>query len=238
LDSAWKTEKIGSNLAYPHSSAKQCGTSTEFVVGTLVQADTHLLGAIIQLLQESTVKAAWNLRKSFKFYESVHSILTTSYSKPDKDALTGWSQFGMGLFSVIISLLPPTVITIASWIGFNGDRELGLSSLRSSISSPSFYSPYSCLFLLSFYVSISAFTGEETPSHLAHAASLLAGAEKEYPDSCFFQLMRSRLHRCRGELTQAIQVSEKAIEGVKELPSVAILFHYQSGWCAFFLLEF
>lgn len=49
--------------------------------------------------------------------------------------------------------------------------------------------------------------------------------------------MESRYFRCRTDLRRAIDVAEGAVVHSQELPAVAILLHYQKGWCAFFLLE-
>ena len=236
LDDAWRAEKSASKQSYAQSG--RYGDQSLFLAATLVQADTHLLGAWIQVLQESVVKAALNLRRAYNFYKSAHGTLTTTYSGSDKEQLLGWAHFGLGLFNIFISLLPPTVVAIASWVGFHGDRATGLRMLEQSTASPSFVAPYSSLLLLSYYVSISAFTGAESPEYLSAASKLLDDADANYPNGAFFALMRSRWHRCRGELRQAIELSDGAIGAVSELPSLSIVFHYQSGWCAYFLLSY
>ena len=34
--------------------------------------------------------------------------------------------FGVGVFNLFVSLLPPVIVKIVEWIGFSGDRHVGL----------------------------------------------------------------------------------------------------------------
>lgn len=240
--------------------------------GKLIQADTHFLGAIVQLTSQKYIKAAWNLRKvskrattrdiresthitvlthhrrfhfafsplpslqSFNFYQSASKDLA-SYTGADRDQLAGWCDYGNGFFQLVLSFLPPSVMKVASWTGYGGDRDLGLSLLHRSQQSTSFMAPFSCLLLLTYYSSIASFTGEPEETYLALSEPLFDWAHERFPDGVMFLLMRSRAWRCRRDLLQAIDVAKQAIHNCSELPSVAVLFHFNTGFCSLFLLD-
>jgi hypothetical protein len=77
------------------------------------------------------------------------------------------------MFHLTLSLLPPTVLKVAEWVGYGGDRERAFEYLQQSQESTSFMAPFSCLLLLSYYLTISAFTGQEDPSFLPDSRKLL-----------------------------------------------------------------
>jgi len=49
--------------------------------------------------------------------------------------------------------------------------------------------------------------------------------------------MESRYHRSLKKLQKAIDVADDALEGCSELPQLKVLFHYQKGWCAYFIMD-
>lgn len=206
------------------------------IEGKLVQADCHFLGALTQIIKSKYLKAALNMRKSLNFYQSAQKDLHT-YTGPDRSQLLGWADYGNGGFNLVLSFLPPSIMSLAKWGGYGGDRELGLALLHRSQASRSFMSPISCLVLLTYYVSIASFTGEPEDTYLGVSESLFEWADAHYPDGVLFLMMKSRQWRCRRDLPKAIDVAKVAIARCAELPSVAVLGHFNTGFCSFFLLD-
>ena len=170
LTSTWSTEA--------HARKRLSGSkkSAERIEGELIQADTHILGALVQTVQQSYIKVAWNVRKSYGFYHSAEKHIQEEEDKAadgrgtvDEDKLAelkGWMQFGVGLFNMVLSLLPPSVMTVAEWIGYGGDREKSFTYLRASQESSSFMAPFACLLLLTYWLTISTFIGQTEPAFL------------------------------------------------------------------------
>jgi hypothetical protein len=209
---------------------------TALIEGKLICADCCFLGALVQIFSQKYVKAAWNMRKSFNFYTSAQKDLNT-YTGSDRLQLLGWCDYGCGFFNLVLSFLPPSVMKVASWTGYGGDRDVGLALLHRSQQSSSFMAPFSCLLLLTYYVSIASYTGENEATYLGVSESLFSWASEHYPEGVLFLLMQSRSWRCKRDLVQAIVVAKQAIHNCSELPSVAVLFHFNTGWCSFFLLD-
>lgn len=139
LDLAWKHEARASTIN------KNGKTPHEKIRAELVRADTHLFGAIVQLLQESYLKAFWNLRNSWKYYDHARTEigkLPSSVDSMDESKwkcivaeLEAWSYFGVGTFNLLMSMLPPAIVRVAEVIGFGADRQFGIALLRNSIKS-------------------------------------------------------------------------------------------------------
>ena len=236
LRSVWASE---ANARKHLVSSPQLAESIE---GELIQADSHMLASMIQFVQQSWLKVAWNIRKSFNFYTHVEERLQQAEEGGQLSGVQlaerkGWMQFGVGMFQLMLSLLPPSVMKMAEWVGYAGDRERAFEYLHQSQQSPSFMAPFSALLLLSYYLTISTFTGQEDPAYLSRARTLLDWAAVHYPNGAFFALMESRYFRTRVEPRRAIEAAQAGLLRIRELPSISIMFHYQSGWCALFLLE-
>jgi hypothetical protein len=71
------------------------------------------------------------MRKSWKAYQAALTELD-HYKGSDKEELQGWCYFGTGLFNLLVSILPPSVVKVAELIGFSGDRALGIHQLKAS----------------------------------------------------------------------------------------------------------
>ena len=177
LASTWSTE------AHARKQLSGSKLTAERIEGELIQADTYILGALTQMIQHSYLKMAWNVRKSYGFYHSAEKHIQEEEDKAaegrgtveeDKRAeLKGWMQFGIGLFNMVLSLLPASVMTVAEWIGYAGDREKCFTYLRASQESPSFMAPFACLLLLTYYLTVSTFIGQDDPAFHVESKKLL-----------------------------------------------------------------
>lgn len=247
LSFIWKTEYNARSLSDSPSINRSINLTK--VEGLLIQADTHLLGSMIQMIQQSFVKVAWNVRKSHQFYAKASTSLDQIENElsinPSNDpsmkhrisCLRGWQQFGSGLFSLLLSLLPPTVMKIAEWVGYSGDRDTALALLRQSQQSESFMAPFAALMMCLFYLTIAQFTGQDDEQFLIDARSLLDWGSRSHPNGAFFALLESRYYRAKVQPQKAIDIAQAGLRSLRELPALGIMYIYQSAWCAMFLLD-
>jgi len=129
---------------------------------TLVSADAHLMGAMMQMILGSYVKGAWNIRAAWSLYSGVFA---TREESPDAVPahLRCIVDFGVGMFNLVVSLLPSTFLTIAQVVGFSGDRQVALRLLTRSSESGEFWAPFSNLLLLYFYTQLCPNLGISAP---------------------------------------------------------------------------
>lgn len=260
LDLAWKHEARANRMA---SNAK----GELSIRARLVQADTHLFGAMVQILQESYVKAFLNLRRSWKFYENARDDiekLPANAAQSELHAeLRSWSCFGVGLFNLLLSMLPPSIVAVASVIGFGADRITGIQLLRASItsslnvaprnSSPqpdavaaaprtfitsaiTSQAPYALIIYLLYLVTSTAFLGIQTPQNLSESAELLDAIDLMFPNASIMMFHRSRLLRCQRKLQESLVANIRAGESlVVIMPSLAVIVDYNSAFACFFM---
>ncbi|CAB1327314.1 unnamed protein product [Coregonus sp. 'balchen'] len=91
-------------------------------------------------------------------------------------------NMGIGSFNLYLSLLPSKVLRLLEWMGFSGDREVGLSQLREGAASNSLRSILSTMCLLTYhlYISVILGTGE---GNLVEAELLLEPYIEKFPNA-------------------------------------------------------
>jgi tetratricopeptide (TPR) repeat protein len=224
LEKIWKAESIG----------KSQGTLS----GTCIRAQCYFLGSVIQLITEHYAKGMWNLRSSWNLFFQVKKELDDDYEEKDKEEIQASYDMFVGFFNLILSLLPPFIVSITSYLGYSGDRKVGLEMIKNSFESKTIYSPFAAFFLLIYYCNVSEQIGDENPEYDERAEFLLNWANQTYPKSVFFASMSVRHLRSRGQFKEAIQVADEALLSSKDLPGIKVIFSYNAGWCAWMLMDY
>lgn len=73
------------------------------------------------------------------------------------DRLQGAVNFGYGTFQICISMIPPKILKIIEFIGFSGDRTLGLKALEYTCDSEAMNAPLATLGLLWYHTVLRPF---------------------------------------------------------------------------------
>ncbi len=193
----------------------------------------------LNFAQQSYLKGAWNIKSSWGYYKTAAAELAANASSGATNApeLVCACKCGTGFFNLMVSLLPPTIVTIASWIGFSGDRDQGLEDLRDSVRSDQSMSPFAAMMLLSYLCGISAQVGDCNAAYMEEARALLNWVEERYPKSIIFSWVKVRYLRTNGQLREAIECAQEAVDNGNDFPVLNLFSYFQQGWCAFLLLE-
>ena len=134
----------------------------------------------------SYVKGGWLLRRAWKIYEKLYKEVTQLREKPKMkqqdsqsslsnssdgvidgnenqippevlDRLQGAVNFGYGTFQICISMIPPKIIKIIEFLGFEGDRSHGLEALQYTCDSTDMKAPLATLGLLWYHTVLRPF---------------------------------------------------------------------------------
>ena len=134
----------------------------------------HML-ACLPVCPPRYVKAAWNFRKAWKYFSDCEAkVAAYEGGGGDKVELEATALFGVGLFHLIISLLPPTVMRVAKWAGFaEGDREVAIQTLERSGAAGGLLSIFSTLVVIQYNVVISSFICCQTPDMVETGGRLM-----------------------------------------------------------------
>eukprot|EP01147_Barroeca_monosierra_P004315 gene4315-6623_t len=125
-------------------------------------------------------------------------------------------HFGVGVFNLVTSILPPRLRKVASVFGFPCNRAKGLRLLRESFLADSIISPISGLVLLVHHCIIQMCFDETNHKYKRDAHEILHIASQRYPDSGLFHMMRGRYFKLSRELSSAISCFSRSMEVQKE----------------------
>uniref|UniRef100_A0A8C3VR30 Tetratricopeptide repeat protein 39B n=1 Tax=Catagonus wagneri TaxID=51154 RepID=A0A8C3VR30_9CETA len=133
------------------------------------------------------IKGGLKIRTSYQIYKECLSILhVIQKNKGEHQFLSefeGGVKLGIGAFNLMLSLLPARIIRLLEFIGFSGNRELGIQQLREGALGKTMRSPLCCLTILAFhtYISLILGTGEV---NIVEAESLLEPYLQQFPNVC------------------------------------------------------
>ncbi|KAI8393578.1 uncharacterized protein BYT42DRAFT_551547 [Radiomyces spectabilis] len=121
--------------------------------------------------------------------------------------------FGIGLFSLIFSLLPPKVNKILNTLGFHSSRPFALHLLQKSYTSQGLYSCLSVLTLLAYYTNLSLFIHPQLlPSSLslASARAMLDQMKARFPSGKIWKLLEGKLCKMEGNTRRGVEILRDA----------------------------
>ncbi|XP_049816971.1 tetratricopeptide repeat protein 39C-like isoform X4 [Aethina tumida] len=161
----------------------------------------------------------------------------------DKETITRLMtavSFGYGLLQLGCSLLPPSVLKLTNFLGFNSDRNAGLTCLKFARTGQDMRAPLATLSLLWYHTIVRPFysmDGTNVQAGAAAARQLIAESEEKYGRSCFFLFFRGRAHRVNGEINEALFSFQEAVN-VTQQREMKLLASHEVGWCHLIRLDF
>lgn len=207
---------------------------------SIIRAESQLLSGMLYLFQESVVglmKAGWKMRKGYKEYEWVwknvkHLVdmegIVNGKPNPnlkgpkledvvDKHTLGG-VYFGIGMFNLTLSTLPPKMLNVVKFLGFECDRKLGLALLEKANETENLRCATASLALLTYYGMFSAFAphflGQD---YIPLANRILDSSLERFPRSSLHLYMAGRIKRLAKNVQGSIDEGfDKAIAAFQD----------------------
>uniref|UniRef100_A0A8C5GAI5 Tetratricopeptide repeat protein 39B n=1 Tax=Gouania willdenowi TaxID=441366 RepID=A0A8C5GAI5_GOUWI len=210
--------------------------STEEMHAELCYAEVLLQKAALTFLDESIIgfiKGGMRIRNSYQIYKDCQAMIN---AMEDKEKLTstlthfrGGVSMGIGSFNLMLSLLPSRVLRLMEFLGFSGDREMGLSELRSGAASNSLRSILSTLTLLMFHLYISVILGIGD-GDLKEAEALLAPYKNKFPNGALILFYTARIAVLKGNFTFAQEKYLACIASQEEWRQIHHLCYWELMW--------
>lgn len=194
--------------------------------------------ALLQLLTGSYMKGAYNLHKTWQLYKRLNTLIEAMEEvreedelsiETDKDFMSHY-YLGYGGFHFGVSLVPNGFQWILKIIGFEGNRESGISDLNAGLELGGRRSPM--IGVVSLW--IEAFYFEKRMK----AEELYSSLAKQYPTSGLVHYLGGYLAREAGEIDNAKSRFRLARTSCDELPSLENICEYEIGWCYYLKNEF
>jgi len=201
---------------------------------TVIKAECNLLSAALYLFQENMVgfvKAAFCLRKVWSGYYScwneIKDNLEENKKLMDKHTYYG-ILFGIGSSKLLLSVLPPKIISIISIFGISSDREHGMSLLKQCINEKNLYTPMALSVQL-FYYSIFNSLAPATVSseELEIGEQLINKGLETYPNSAVQLYFQGRFVRLLHNLETSTEAFTLGNEAQHYFVDLNHLFEYE-----------
>uniref|UniRef100_A0A8C0KHP6 Tetratricopeptide repeat protein 39B n=1 Tax=Canis lupus dingo TaxID=286419 RepID=A0A8C0KHP6_CANLU len=121
------------------------------------------------------------------------------------------------------------IYKLLEFIGFSGNRELGLLQLQEGASGRSMRSPLCCLTILAFhtYISLILGTGEV---NVVEAENLLAPFLRQFPNGSLMLFYHARIELLKGNVEEAQEIFRKCISVQEEWKQFHHLCYWELMW--------
>uniref|UniRef100_A0A8C9X6H5 Tetratricopeptide repeat protein 39B n=1 Tax=Sander lucioperca TaxID=283035 RepID=A0A8C9X6H5_SANLU len=185
--------------------------------------------AMLTFLDESIIgfiKGGMRIRNSYQIYNVTNEM---EKQKSTHIHFRGGVNMGIGSFNLMLSLLPSKVLRLMEFLGFSGDREMGLSELRKGAASNSLRSILSTLTLLMFhlYITVILGTGE---GNLTEAEALLEPYIEKFPNGALILFYIARIALLKGNFSFAQEKFLACIATQQEWRQIHHLCYWELMW--------
>ncbi|XP_070772951.1 tetratricopeptide repeat protein 39B-like [Enoplosus armatus] len=209
----------------------------------LCYAEVLLQKAALTFLDESIIgfiKGGMRIRNSYQIYKDCQALANitkaTEKQKSTHVHFRGGVCMGIGSFNLMLSLLPSRVLRLMEFLGFSGDREMGLSELREGATTNNLRSILSTMTLLMFhlYITVILGTGE---GNLTEAEALLEPYTEKFPNGALILFYTARIAVLKGNFTFAQEKFLACIAAQEEWRQIHHLCYWELMWAYSFELN-
>lgn len=202
----------------------------------LCYAEVLLQHAALTFLDETIIgfiKGGMRIRNSYQIFKNCQAMVNITKNMENQKSthihFRCGVNMGIGSFNLMLSLLPARVLRLMEFLGFSGDREMGLSELREGASSNGLRSILSTLTLMMFhlYISVILGTGE---GNLAEAEALLEPYIQKFPNGALMLFYIARIALLKGNFTLAQEKFLACIVAQQEWRQIHHLCYWELMW--------
>lgn len=190
------------------------------------------------------VSSPSSLRSSLSMFFSLTDITSEQqipFVEPTEvTRLMSAVSFGYGIYQLCVSLLPPSLLKIIHFLGFEGDRQAGLTALMYARLSEDMRAPLATLALLWYHTIVRPFfalDGSKVKAGVAVAKQLIAECHTEFHNSALFLFFAGRVERLESNISAALEAYGKAIETSTQR-EIKLLCLHETAWCHLIRLSY
>jgi Protein of unknown function (DUF3808) len=223
-------DRLSSCLEILWEAEDLANTSSRHWVGNALTRGVCLLfGGLIQVIQQSWVKAGINLTKAWVIIRSC-LVEALDYRGPERELVRSLALFLVGALNMVVSVLPSNLLSFVELAGFDGNRSKALSSLETCRTESGPFSPFAGIVTLNFLVYVKPFLMEVVKTGDLHDAQVIVDwAMKKFPDSYFYKMGHASLCMTSRDPAQAVVVLTGVAESATEVPTLQMLLYYRRG---------
>lgn len=167
--------------------------------------------------------------------ESTNEKLEPDMSPEVLGRLMGAVKFGYGTFQLSISMVPPRILKLIEFLGFEGDRGVGLTCLAYTSHSRDMKAPLATLALLWYHTVLRPFFAldgaNQAQAGSREAELIIKEKEGEFPNSSLFLFFQGRIRRLEKKNAEALSLYQRALEEAKGQREIELMCLYEISWC-------
>ncbi|XP_038660379.1 tetratricopeptide repeat protein 39B [Scyliorhinus canicula] len=231
-----KKNSVVESLSHLVSRQDSDQLTEEEMHAEMCYAECLLQKAALTLVQDENminfIKGGIKIRTSYNIYRECQQIVQMTQDRVRTDAycqFEGGVKLGIGAFNLMLSLLPLRILRLLEFIGFSGNRDLGLSMLREGASTHSLRAVLCALTLLMYqtYITVVLGVGE---GNLQEAETLLQPYLEKYPSGSIILFYSARIKILRGNFEMAQEKFEECIAAQEEWRQIHHLCYWELMW--------
>ncbi|XP_063929008.1 tetratricopeptide repeat protein 39B-like isoform X2 [Zophobas morio] len=205
--------------------------SEEEAHAELCHAECLLLKSMLTFMEDETlssfIKAGIKIRSCYNSYKDCQQILAKSQWGENSTIVHFESgvKMGIGTFNLMISMLPSRVIKLLEFIGFSGNKQLGLHDLIEGYKTDGLRQIL-CLMTLLGYNLIVLYVLSHQEGDIQLSEEILEKQLKKHPEGVWFLFFKGRLEFMKGNLDTSIEWYKKSWKSQSLWPQ----FHHVCFW--------
>ena len=207
LSSVWKSLWDG-DAAPAEITPEQRRRMWDYFASLVCQAEINLNLLSLCFKERQWMSIGLTARRSWKLFEEADQTWKKikkygEHVLPEADRLEEVDilsrlEFGIGLYHFFVSLVPPGLLVIVEAIGFQANRQLGISELKSAVSRKGIHYVTASLLLVAYH---NFFMQEDDPAN----SLISALVDEGYHTSPAIRLMGGTVARRQGNIARAIE---------------------------------
>ncbi|KAJ4443041.1 tetratricopeptide repeat protein 39C-like [Periplaneta americana] len=148
-------------------------------------------------------------------------------------------SFGYGIFQLCISLLPPSLLKLIHFLGFEGDRQVGIAALMFARQGHDMRAPLASLALLWYHTIVRPFfalDGSNVRAGVEAAQHLITESQNDFGQSALFLFFKGRVERLKSNIDGALEAYQAAVVKSPQR-EIQLLCLHEVGWCHLIQLD-
>ncbi|KAK0084360.1 hypothetical protein PV325_007157 [Microctonus aethiopoides] len=144
-------------------------------------------------------------------------------------------SFGYGIFQLCTSLVPPSLLKLIHFLGFEGNRRIGLTALMYARLGEDMRAPLATLALLCYHTIIRPFCSphdcKNIKAGINAAKQLISECQEEYPSSSLFLFFTGQIEKLQSNIDAALEAHDKAMKVSSSQREIQLLCLHEIAWC-------
>ena len=185
-------------------------------------------------------KAGLNIKAGYHSFQECCSILKNRQNwqndQLQKDFESG-VRLAIGTLNLLTSMLPAKIMKLLEFIGFVGNRDIGLQELKKVYEDQDGLRQFlACLGILVYDLVVCSYLGDEQYD-IDLCEEILQDKITKYPNGVCFLFVKGRFHFVKGEMEMAIHCHQKSCSYLEKYPKLCHVYYWELIWAHQFSLD-